>query len=373
MSTAITNAQRELKQLASTQEIQEAFRRVLGENAGAFIASMLTAVNLNDNLKYCAPMSVINCAMLAASLDLPIEQNLGQAWIIPYKDKGVDVAQFQIGYKGLIQLALRTGEYETIYAGIIPNGVTVRPDLLTGKLTITGEPVSDEAIGYVGTIEMRSGYSHTVYMTRAEVEEHAKKYSKSWGHNKSPWSTHFDEMAKKTVIKKVLTKYGILSVKMNRAMTADTTPMHQVDTSDLLPNVVDVKAEAPRPKQSKEKNMEQLTGQVPARPWSPEYIREKVQGWMMDNEPSTDNQRKVLAAVLDKALSDKTKRYEVCEFLTGSASTADMRGAEATALLNWLGVARFEDAPSDAARAELAAVHTSALKAKGQMELAGVA
>lgn len=371
MSDAITLAQKELKTLTTRADIQEAFRKVLGDNASAFMASMLTAVNTNDRLKYCDPMSVINSAMLAASLDLPIEQNLGHAWMVPYKEKGVDKAQFQIGYKGLIQLALRSGQYKHINVDTVYNGEIVKTNRMTGTIEITGEAINEEAIGYYAYIETINGYSHTVYMTRDEMTAHAKRYSKSWGYDKSPWTTNFDDMAKKTVIRRILTKYGILSVQMSRAMSVDETPMSQVDISDISPKIVDATAHDRKP-QSKQSNMEQLTGVVQPRPWSPEYIQEKVQGWVLDLEKSTDNQKKVLAAVLDKTLGDKTKRYEVCEYLTGIASTADMQGAEAGALLHWLNVSRFEDVPTDAIRAEINACHTAALKAKGQMEMEGV-
>jgi hypothetical protein len=273
----------------------------------------------------------------------------------------------------LIQLALRSGQYKHINVEPVYNGEEVKHNRMTGSIEITGAPINDEAIGYYAYIETVNGYSHTEYMSRDQMTEHAKRYSKSWGHDKSPWTTNFDDMAKKTVIRRILTKYGILSVQMSRAMTADETPMSQVDISDISPKIVDATARDPRKRQSKEANLEQLTGQTQPRPWSSEYIQEKVQGWMLDLDKSTDNQKKVLAAVLDKALGDKTKRYEVCQFLTGTASTADMQGAEAGALLHWLNVSRFEDVPSDAVRAEINACHTAALKAKGQLEMEGVA
>ncbi len=124
--------------------------------------------------------------------------------------------------------------------------------------------------------------------------------------------------------------------------------------------------------------MEQLTGASPVRPWSAEHVREKVQGWVLDLNNGkeqtvvSDNAKKVLAAVLDKVTGDKTKRYEICQYLTGIASTANMN-TEVVALMNWLGVARFEDVPTDEVRKEIAAVHTAALKEKGQMEMAATA
>lgn len=368
--TQITTVQKELKLALSRDDMVTAFRKVLGENAEAFMASILTAVNLDDNLKFCAPDSIINSAMLAASLDLPIEKNLGQAWIIPYNGKEGKRAQFQIGYKGLIQLALRTGEYETIHAGEIYNGTTVKLNPITGKVDWSGEPINDEVIGYIAYLKLRNGFERAVYMTYSEAQAHGKKYSKSFSRSDSPWATHPHEMGKKTALRRLLTKYGLLSVKMNRAIVADETDPDKLDTSDLRPTVIT--PETKRAPQSREANIEQLTGLSQPRPWSPEYIREKVQNWSLDMEASTDNQRRVLAAVLDKATGDKTKRYEICEYLTGIASTSDMKNAEAGAMLHWLGVSRFEDTPTADAMKEIPAVHVAALKAKGQMEMVGV-
>ena len=362
----LTTVQKELKTMLSRDDMAATFRKVLGENAEAFMASILTAVNLDDNLKFCAPDSIINSAMLAASLDLPIEKNLGQAWIIPYNSKEGKRAQFQMGYKGLVQLALRTSEYETIHAGEIRNGIDVKVNPITGKVEWTGEEISDQVIGYIAYLKLRNGFERAMYMTYDEAHSHAKKYSKSFGRSDSPWVTHPHEMGKKTVLKRLLTKYGLLSVKMRRAVVADETEMEKVDISDLRPTVIE--PEKKRVRQSREANLEQITGQAQPRPWSPEYIREKVQGWMLDLEPSTDNNRKVLAAVLDKA-ADKNTRYEICEYLTGVSSTQDMKGAEAGALLHWLGVSRFEDVLTPEVNKELHAVHTAALKEKGQMEL----
>ena len=267
MSAEITIAQKELKQLSNSPAVQEAFNKILGENGPAFIASMLTAVNTSDNLKFCAPMSVVNSALLAASLNLPIEQSLGQAWIIPYRRDGVQYAQFQIGYKGLIQLALRSGEYRKINAAVVPVGVEVRHNFQTGDIDLIGSPTGEDVQGYMSYLELLNGYSHTVYMTKAEVEAHAERYSKSWNkgqpHEKSAWATNFNDMALKTVLKKNLTKYGILSIKMVRAIAVDDTPMEKINMQDLQPIEGEVTEPKPaREKQSREQNMKELTGQA---------------------------------------------------------------------------------------------------------------
>jgi len=372
MSTAITTAQKELRSMVERDDVQKAFRRVLGENGPAFIASMLTAVNTNDSLKFCDPLSVVNSAMLAATLDLPIEQNLGQAWLVPYKDHGVDKAQFQIGYKGLIQLAIRTGQYRVINASIIRNGMIVRENYLTGEVTVTGEPVNDEAIGYLAYIELNDGYHHAVYMTKEQVTNHAERYSKSFGNARSAWTTNFNDMALKTVIRKILTKYGIMSVKMTRAISADSTPMEQVDMSDAFKRDV-VEGEV-KQKQSAQRSVEQLTGEKPQRPYSPEYLCEKIRDWTHDfissGQKATDAERKILASVLDKATGDKTRRYAICSYLTGTTSTKEMPDATVKALLNWLGVAKFDDVLSEAVKREIESLHAESLKSNGQIEMA---
>lgn len=365
----LTLVQKELKVALDRDDMRKAFARVLGENAPAFMASILTAVNLDDNLKFCQPESIINSSMLAASLDLPIEKNLGQAWLIPYNSKEGKRAQFQIGYKGLVQLALRTGEYETIYSGEIKNGITVKVNPITGKVDWSGEEISDEVIGYIAYLKLLNGFERAMYMTFDEAQAHAKRYSKSFGRTDSPWTTHPHEMGKKTVLKRLLTKYGLLSVKMRRAITADETEMERVDISDLRHTAIE---DTPRERKSVQGALQDLGYGNTERPWKPEYIREKITGWMLDIEPSTDNQRKVLAAVLDKVTGDKTKRYEICQYLTGAASTSNMVGAEAGALLHWLGVSRFEEQPAADVVKEIKAVHAAALKEKGQMEMAGM-
>lgn len=371
----LTLVQKELKVALDRDDMRKAFARVLGENAPAFMASILTAVNLDDNLKFCQPESIINSAMLAASLDLPIEKNLGQAWLIPYNSKEGKRAQFQIGYKGLVQLALRTGEYKTIYSGEIKNGITVKVNPITGKVDWSGEEISDEVIGYIAYLKLLNGFERAMYMTFDEAQAHAKKYSKSFGRSDSPWTTHPHEMGKKTVLKRLLTKYGLLSVKMRRAITADETEMERVDISDLRQTTIE---EKPRVQQSAPAALQDMGFGSTDRPWKPEQIKEKVTGWALDIEPSadkalTENQRKVLAAVLDKVTGDKTKRYEICQYLTGVSSTSNMTGGEVGALLHWLGVSRFEDQPSSDAKREIAAVHEAALKEKGQMQMDGVA
>lgn len=210
-----------LKKFLSAESVQEQFRNALNENAGAFIASIIDLYGSDKHLQQCDPNLVIMEALKAATLKLPINKQLGFAYIVPYKTKGVMIPQFQIGYKGYIQLAMRTGQYRFLNAGVIYEGVKVNKNILTGEITFEGEPTSHKPQGYFAYMELLNGFRKTVYMTKDEVEAHAKRYSKSFNNDSSAWKTNFEEMAIKTVIRRLLSKYGILSTEMITALTSD--------------------------------------------------------------------------------------------------------------------------------------------------------
>ena len=210
-----------LQNMLSMGSVKEQFENALKENAGAFIASIIDLYGSDSYLRQCDPNEVVTECLKAATLKLPINKQLGFAYIVPYKVKGKPTPQFQLGYKGYIQLAMRTGQYRYLNAGVIYEGCQIERDLLTGNITITGEPTSDKAIGYFAYMELLNGFSKTVYMTKAEVEAHAKRYSASYNSSSSAWKTNFDDMAMKTMIRQLLSKYGYLSTDMISALTSD--------------------------------------------------------------------------------------------------------------------------------------------------------
>lgn len=211
-----------LKRFLNEESVQAQFRNALNENAGAFIASIIDLYGSDKNLQQCNPNQVIMECLKAATLKLPINKQLGFAYIVPYKKKGVMIPQFQLGYKGYIQLAMRTGQYRFLNAGVIYEGIKVNKNILTGEITFEGEPTSHKPQGYFAYMELLNGFSKTVYMTKAEVEAHAKRYSKSYNMDSSAWKSNFDEMAMKTVLRRLLSKYGILSTEMVTALTSDS-------------------------------------------------------------------------------------------------------------------------------------------------------
>ena len=201
-----------LKELLRNDEIRERFDAILRDRAPAFLGSLLNIVSQDGKLQECEPVSVLNCAMKAAVFGLPIEPQLGFAWIIPrWNGKARKlIANFQFGYKGLVQLALQTGLYRSINAGEVYEGEQVTQDRISGMITITGERSGNGVLGYFAYIELMTGFRHLEYWELAAVREHAEKYSESWGKDSSAWSTNFGQMAKKTVLTAALKKYGLL-------------------------------------------------------------------------------------------------------------------------------------------------------------------
>jgi recombination protein RecT len=203
--------------LLKSADVKARFEEVLGrpEKAQAFLASVLGTVYTNDSLKECDPNSIMFAALKAATLDLPVDPNIGQAAIIPFNSKDGKKAQFQIMYKGLIQLALRTKQYLVINATEVYEGEEIKKNRLTGVIVLNGKPTSDKVKGYASYFKMKSGYEHFLYMTVEELTAHAKKYSKSYNTPGTLWHTNFDAMAKKTVLKLNISKYGEVRIDRN--------------------------------------------------------------------------------------------------------------------------------------------------------------
>jgi|LSQX01.1.fsa_nt_gb recombination protein RecT len=200
---------------------------LLGKRAPQFITSLVAAANANKALNGCKPESVVSAALIAASMDLPINQNLGFAYLIPYKNKDGEVCQFQMGYKGFIQLAQRSGFYKTINASEIKEGEIIKFDRLSGEIDF--EWIEDQierektpTVGFVAYFKLLNGFEKSLYMTAEELEAHAKKYSKNYAKSGTGlWKDSFDDMAKKTVLKLLISKFGPLNTQLQKAITED--------------------------------------------------------------------------------------------------------------------------------------------------------
>ena len=223
--TAVARPIDKLKNILAAQSVQEQFQSVLKENAGAFVASIIDLYNTDKTLQMCDPKNVVMEALKAASLKLPINKQLGFAWIVPYRDgrTGQYIPTFQLGYKGYVQLCMRTGAYRYINADVVYEGELVKHDKLTGEIEIDPEKrTGDKKVGYFAFIETLNGFRKTLYMTVEEVTKHAQQYSKSYSSKNSVWATDFDAMALKTCLRLLLSKYGIMSVEMQRAYIEDS-------------------------------------------------------------------------------------------------------------------------------------------------------
>lgn len=210
-----------LKLALSAESVQAQFQNALRDNSGPFVASIIDLVASDTTLRQCDPGAVIMECLKAATLKLPINKQLGFAYVIPYKVKGAMTPQFQLGYKGYIQLAMRSGQYRFLNATTIPEGIEVKRDILTGQITFDGDASGPKVQGYCAYLELMNGFSKAMYMTKAEVDAHAQRFSKSYPFDTSAWKTDFDAMAVKTVLRRLLSKFGVMSVEMVAALVQD--------------------------------------------------------------------------------------------------------------------------------------------------------
>lgn len=216
-------AQKEAKTLKGMLEMpayKNKFNEMLGKKAAGFMSSIIAVANNNKLLAKAEPSTVIGAAAQAAMLDLPINQSLGFAYIVPYKG----AAQFQLGYKGYIQLAQRSGQYVDIGAKTVYEGELEYENRLLDKFKF-GERTGDKVIGYLAYFRLTNGFEKMLFMELDEMIAHAKKYSKNYSGGTDKWGlADFNTMAEKTVLKRLLSKYGPLSiesVQMSQALSND--------------------------------------------------------------------------------------------------------------------------------------------------------
>lgn len=240
MTNVATTPKQELtvKNLFAKDEVRNKFNEMLGKRAPQFITSVLQIVASNDLLKNADPHSVYHSAAVAATLDLPLNNNLGFAYIVPYNQKQKDgsykvVAQFQIGYKGFIQLAQRTGMFKTISAAPIYEGQLIEQNPLTGFVFDFTKRQSDKIVGYASYFQLLNGFEKTLYLTINELKSHGVKYSQTFKKGYGLWKDDFDAMAVKTVLKLLLAKFAPLSVDMQKAVITDQALINDTEATDI--------------------------------------------------------------------------------------------------------------------------------------------
>jgi len=219
-----------VKSLLSQANVKSKFEEILRERANAFTANLAVMVNNNAALSKCDPMSVISAAVVAASLDLPIDPNLGFAHIVPYGDK----AQFQIGVKGFIQLAMRSGQYSRIGVTEIYEGQLLDENPLTGEYTFDFKAKKSETIiGWAAYFKTVNGFEKTLYWPVEKIKKHGLRFSQTFKKGFGLWKDDFDSMAAKTVLKALLSKWGILSTEMQNAVKFDQGVVKSVETQEV--------------------------------------------------------------------------------------------------------------------------------------------
>ncbi|MDO0920459.1 MULTISPECIES: recombinase RecT [Enterococcus] len=260
------------KALMSTPQMKKKFTDILHEKSDSFMGSLMTLVGGDNYLSQAEPMTIIASALKAATMDLPIDKNLGYAYVVPfnrYEKKGKNwithnEAQFILGYKGYIQLAQRSGQYKALNALAIYEGQLIDWNPLTEEFTFDYKgKVSDEVIGYVGFFELLNGFKKTVYWTKQEIESHRIKNSKNKDKEKlsGAWVDNYDSMAIKTVLRNLLSKWGLLSVEMQTAITSDEKVFRVDEDSDLIEET-DLSDMEPLPQERKEAERVEDTGSI---------------------------------------------------------------------------------------------------------------
>lgn len=217
-----------------------------GKNGDRFIASIVSAVQVNSDLQECTNPSILSAALLGESLKLSPSPQLGQYYMVPFRNnkKGCKEAQFQLGYKGYIQLAIRSGQYKKLNVLAIKEGELVRFDPLNEEIEVNlidDEEVREEAktIGYYAMFEYTNGFRKAMYWSKKKMEAHALKYSKGYAAKKGYtfWEKDFDGMAYKTMLRQLISKWGIMSIDMQNAMESDMAVIHEDGTKDYADTV----------------------------------------------------------------------------------------------------------------------------------------
>lgn len=256
MSTEIVST----KSLFERDDVKKKFQELMGKNATSFITSVLQIVSSNEMLKKADPTSVYQSAAMAATLNLPLNNNLGFAYIVPYKQKRgndyVDVAQFQLGYKGFIQLAQRSGQFKELDSKEVFEGQHVEDDTMKGFHFEWKQKKSDTIIGFVAWFKLLNGYEAILYMTTEQLKTHGLKYSQTFKKGFGLWKDDFESMAKKTVIKLLLAKFAPLSVDMQKAVLVDQSIVNDAETQDVtyVDNIEDQKLTIEQQSQNVETN-----------------------------------------------------------------------------------------------------------------------
>lgn len=222
---------------------QEYLTNVLGEKKQTFVSNMVALVSSNKALSECDPSTIMFSCLKATALSLPLDPSLGLAWVLPYKDNknNTTVATFQLGAKAYIQLALRTAQYRKINVRDVREGEIVGEDFVSGEMQfkkLEKDRSKAKVVGYVAMFELINGFSKQLYMSVEELDAHAKRFSQTYRKGYGLWSDKEmrPAMMEKTILKRLLSKYGVLSVEMEQAIKSDSAVLGENDAVRYIDN-----------------------------------------------------------------------------------------------------------------------------------------
>ena len=257
-------------QFMGADVVQKRAIQILGEKkALSFTSSIISAVQMNPGLQECEPKSIFNAALLGESLNLSPSPQLGQYYLVPFNNKNGKQAQFQLGYKGYIQLAIRSGQYKKLNVLAIKKGELINYDPLNEEIEVNliddeVEREETETIGYYAMFEYTNGFRKSIYWSKPKMIKHAEKYSAGYKAHKGYtfWEKDFDGMAYKTMLRQLISKWGIMSVEMQTAFESDMAVLKDDGTKEYIDNpsndnnviIEEVKEDKPQKQQENEKN-----------------------------------------------------------------------------------------------------------------------
>ena len=226
-----------LRELFNNPIIKTKIEQLVGKNSATFATSVMQIANSNTMLRTADPTSIFNAACMAATLNLPLQNGLGFAYIVPFKnnkERKVE-AQFQIGYKGFIQLAQRSGQFKRLVALPVYKKQLIKKDFINGfEFDWEQEPEKDEnPIGYYAYFKLMNDFSAELYMSHDDIVKHAQRYSQTFKKGFGVWHDNFEAMALKTVMKLLLSKQAPLSVEMQQAVLADQAVVKDVENQEF--------------------------------------------------------------------------------------------------------------------------------------------
>lgn len=219
---ATTNNLVQLKSTLKAPSVEEQFKKMLGDRAPQFLTSIISVVSNNSLLQKADVNSIIMGAGVAASMNLPLLPALGYAALVPYNDKNGCYAQLQVEWKGYVELFIRSGLCQSIICETVYDGQLVKKNKFKGEYVFDEDAKkSDKIIGFMSYFRLTNGFEKTEYMTIDEVKAHAQRFSQTYRSGKGAWKDHFEEMCKKTCIRRLLTKWAPKSIEMQKMIEFD--------------------------------------------------------------------------------------------------------------------------------------------------------